>query len=92
MKEGGLSYDVEVLTFNEQGDEIILLKIGPPTINIDTLLPGHSFYYESLDSLFLLTTVCLFVCYLRSGEPRYKVDLLDGEARPQPLQFEAGIF
>ena len=63
MKEGGLSYDVEVLTFNEQGDEIILLKIGPPTINIDTLLPGHSFYYESLDSLFLLTTVCLFVIW-----------------------------
>ena len=35
----------------------------------------------------------LFVCLLfEILAPKYKVDLLDGEAQPQPLQFEAGIF
>ena len=98
MKEGGLSYDVEVLTFNEQGDEIILLKIGPPTVAHRRSILTSSFpvtpYTMSHLILFFCSQpfVCLFVCYLRSGEPRCKVDLLDGEAQPQPLQFEAGIF
>ena len=95
MKEGGLSYDVEVLTFNEQGDEIILLKIGPPTEAHRRSILTHSFLVTPFTMSHLILFFCSqpFVCLLfEILAPRYKVDLLDGEAQPQPLQFEAGIF
>ena len=81
---GGPSYDAEALTtIVRQGDEIILLKIGPLV------------RFRSIDFLpFLLTTAGLFkdqkisvykfACCLRDTGGS-----LGGEDKPQPLQFEA---
>ena len=99
MKEGGLSYDVEVLTVHRQGDEIILSKIGSPTRS-RSMMVSHSFY--DMSHLILSCSVqnhwfsqmqklvCLFVCLLFERDcHQVQVDLLAGEAWPQPLQCEA---
>merc|ERR1719193_2518955 len=94
MKEGGLSYEVEVLTVNGQGDEINWATDTHPINDGVTLL----LQYESLDSLlfcseslvFTDAETCLFVCLLFERDfHQVQVDLSAGEAWPQPLQCEA---
>ena len=62
---------------NGQGDE---MKIGTP-----------SFYFESLHSLVSSLHDPLLVCYVGREKHLGEVDLLVGEAEPQPLQCETAI-
>ena len=93
IKEGGLSCDVEVLTVNGQRDEMNLLKIGP---RIDWTCCHATFSLDSLlfcsQPFFLLhgnrNAFSLFVCLFERWSP-VEVNPLNGEAGPQPLQFES---